>query len=207
MSNSLLAAPWTWCWPGTGWVGAWAPWGSRGPVPSLSCLSAHQHCRGGSLPISCRPPFLLLLLVLLLLHHLFLPLRWQSQEEGRRGEGDGLVGDRWFEVIFFFICMSIMWIYVMSHVCQAGRPASCLTWQNLSRWTLDTNFSTHFFIPAMLIGTTNFYYFIPLSLSSTLPGGHEVSSKQNCSVSFQLIRMKFDNKRNNFCFTDCIKKM
>ena len=52
----------------------------------------------------------------------------------RRREGVGretgwwVIGDlKWF----FLSCMSIMWIYVMSHVCHASWPVSCLTWQNL----------------------------------------------------------------------------
>ena len=31
----------------------------------------------------------------------------------------------------------------------------------------------------MLIGANDFYHFISLSLTLTLPGGHKVSSKQN----------------------------
>ena len=40
-------------------------------------------------------------------------------------------------------------------------------------------FQAIFFIPAMLIGTINFYHFIPLSVTLTLSGGHKVSAKQN----------------------------
>ena len=36
----------------------------------------------------------------------------------------------------------------------------------------------------MLIGTVDFFYFIPLSLTLILPGGHEVSPKQNLLASF-----------------------
>ena len=39
-------------------------------------------------------------------------------------------------------------------------------------------------IPAMLIGTMDFYHFIPLSLTLTLPGGHKVSTKQSLLASF-----------------------
>ena len=37
--------------------------------------------------------------------------------------------------------------------------------------------------PARLIGTIDFYHFIPLSLTLTLPGGHKVSAKQNLLAS------------------------
>ena len=36
----------------------------------------------------------------------------------------------------------------------------------------------------MLIGTTDFYHCIPLSLTLILPGGHKVSAKQNLLASF-----------------------
>ena len=53
------------------------------------------------------------------------------------------------------------------------------------------------FIPAMLIGTINFYHFIPLSLTLPFAGDHKVSTKQNLLASifshiFQLTKMKFD---------------
>ena len=35
------------------------------------------------------------------------------------------------------------------------------------------------FIPAMLIGTIDFYHFILLSLTLTLDGGHKIDAKQN----------------------------
>ena len=80
----------------------------------------------------------------------------------------------------------------------------------------------NFFIPAIFIGTVDFYHFIP--------GGHKVSEKQKQLAYFSriyLIRMKFDvvmeefklniprwifiktyrNKGNNSCFTDCVKKL
>ena len=40
------------------------------------------------------------------------------------------------------------------------------------------------FIPAILIGTIDFYHFILLSLTLTLPGGHKVSAKQILLASF-----------------------
>ena len=39
-------------------------------------------------------------------------------------------------------------------------------------------------IPAMLIGTTDFYHFIPLSLTLTLPGDYKISAKQSLLASF-----------------------
>ena len=52
-------------------------------------------------------------------------------------------------------------------------------------------------VSAMLIGTTDFYHFMPLSLTMTLPGVHKVSAKQKSicfifSHTFHLIKMKFD---------------
>ena len=49
-------------------------------------------------------------------------------------------------------------------------------------------FQPNFFIPAMLrvtvIGTIDFYHFIPFSWTLSLPGGHKVSAKQNLFTSF-----------------------
>ena len=39
----------------------------------------------------------------------------------------------------------------------------------------------------MLIGTMNFYNYIPLSLTLTLAGGHKVSAKQILLATFSLI--------------------
>ena len=82
----------------------------------------------------------------------------------------------------------------------------------------------------MFIGTIDLYHFIPLSLTLTLAGGHKVSAKQNiwlhvlaqfstdqdetwCCVEAiwgEHPDTTFDwdlmNKRNNCCFTDCIRK-
>ena len=55
---------------------------------------------------------------------------------------------------------------------------------------------------AMLAGNIDSYHFIPLSLTSNLPGGHKVSTKQNLgfifSHTFHLIRMKFDAVEEQF---------
>ena len=74
--------------------------------------------------------------------------------------------------------MTITGIYVMSRVRSTGRFA-CLT--------LDITcklFNQFFFIAAMLIGTIDFYHFVPLSLILILPGGHKVNAKQNLLSSF-----------------------
>ena len=38
-------------------------------------------------------------------------------------------------------------------------------------------FQPIFVVPAMFVGTIDFYHFIPLSLTLTLAGGHKVSAK------------------------------
>ena len=43
---------------------------------------------------------------------------------------------------------------------------------------------THHYSRKPSICTINFYHFIPLSLTLTLPGGHKVSTKQNLLASF-----------------------
>ena len=40
------------------------------------------------------------------------------------------------------------------------------------------------FIPAMLRGTIDFFHFVPLSLTLTLPGGRKFSAKRNILASF-----------------------
>ena len=81
-------------------------------------------------------------------------------------------------VIQILICISIIWIYVMS--CSSSR-LSCVA----KTLTLDSShklFSQIFFRPAMLTGTIDFYHFISLSLTLTLPGGYTVSVKQNLLI-------------------------
>ena len=46
------------------------------------------------------------------------------------------------------------------------------------------NCSTRFFLPAMLVGTIDFYHFIPLPLALPLPSSHKVNAKQNLLASF-----------------------
>ena len=71
----------------------------------------------------------------------------------------------------FLIRMNIIFIYIMSCV----RPASQLTPSFLRGKNFDMGYYTqtvqsNFFIPAMLVGTIDFYHCIPLSLTLTLPG-------------------------------------
>ena len=92
------------------------------------------------------------------------------------------------------------------------------------------NCSTKFSIHAMHVSAIDFFHFIKLSLTSTLPGGHKVSTKQNLLVSFShtlssdedeiccgdeefnlnILRLLLSkicgNKRNRCCYTDCVIK-
>ena len=69
---------------------------------------------------------------------------------------------------------------MVSRVCLS---ASYLAWQIIQRLKVAANFSTICFILAMHIGTIDFYHFIPLSLTLTLPEGHKVSVEQNFLAS------------------------
>ena len=65
---------------------------------------------------------------------------------------------------------------------SAGRPP-CVA----KTLTLDMTcklFNQFFFIPAMLIGTIDFYHFMLLSLTLTLPGGHMICAQQDLLASF-----------------------
>ena len=42
----------------------------------------------------------------------------------------------------------------------------------------------NFFIPAILIGTIDFYHFIPISLTMTLPRGYKVSANKTFWLHF-----------------------
>ena len=119
----------------------------------------------------------------------------------------------------------------MSCVCPAGQ-AAC--WPCVAKTlTLDITrklFYHFFFIPAMSIGNIDFYYFIPLSQTLTMPGGGKVSVKQNLLASFSctlfiwsqwnlllkqfklnflrlLLRKISRNNGKNCCFTDWVKKL
>ena len=78
--------------------------------------------------------------------------------------------------IKLLIHMSIKWIHVMSCICPAGMA------KNL---TLDiTHKLFNQFVSYLLIGTIDFYHFILISLTLTLPLCHKVSAKQNLLASF-----------------------
>ena len=72
-----------------------------------------------------------------------------------------------------------------NELCLSGQPADCpdisLAWQKLGYYmqTIQPNF----FIPAILIGTIDFYHFVSL-LTLTSPRGHKVSMKLNLLASF-----------------------
>ena len=59
-------------------------------------------------------------------------------------------------------------------------PSVCLAWQILNvGHHVQTFYPDFFVIPVMLIGTIDFYHFIPLSVTLTMAGGHTVCAKQN----------------------------
>ena len=58
---------------------------------------------------------------------------------------------------------------------------------NIGYYTQTTQ--QKFFIPAMLIGTIDFYHLMPLSL--TFRGGHKINAKQNIMASFSPILLIF----------------
>ena len=107
---------------------------------------------------------------------------------GGRGAG-GLACFCWG---FFqhLIHMSIIWICVMSCLCLAGwltgwpvgQPTS-LCGKNLNVGHYTQTVQPDLFMPAMFIGTIDFYHFIPLSLTLNLPWNHKVSMKQNLLAS------------------------
>ena len=88
----------------------------------------------------------------------------------------------------------------MSHGQPANLPdgwlAGCLAWQKVSIGHYTQTILPNVFIPAMLIGTIDFYHFMPFTLTLTLPWGqaqHEAKSIGFIfSHTFHLIRMKFD---------------
>ena len=90
----------------------------------------------------------------------------------------------WYTYVFL-IHMSVIWLCVMSCVWWAGQLACHFAWQKLKCWTLYTKtVQPTFFIPAMLVGSIDLYYFVPPSLTLTMSGGHKVSAKENLLVSF-----------------------
>ena len=86
------------------------------------------------------------------------------------------------------------------HLCHESSLSGCwaiLRGKNFNILHYRQTVHSNFFIPVMLLDTIDFYHFIPLSLTLTLPGGHKVSAKQNLLASFSqniflLTMMKFD---------------
>ena len=71
----------------------------------------------------------------------------------------------------------------MSRVRPVGRPA-ILRGKTFNVGHYTQPFQPHFFTPVMLIGTIDFYHFIPRSRTLTLPTGHKVSAKQTSWLHF-----------------------
>ena len=69
---------------------------------------------------------------------------------------------------------------IIMDLCNESRSSGR---QKLECWTLNTNSLIIFFVPAKLIGIIDFYYFIPISPTLFIPGGHKVSAKQNLLAS------------------------
>ena len=80
------------------------------------------------------------------------------------------------------IHMSIIWIYVMSCVQLFGWP-SCME-KNFDIGFYLQTFQPIFFIPTMLIGTIDFYHFMPLSLTLTLPRVTRSAQSKTCWLHF-----------------------
>ena len=71
--------------------------------------------------------------------------------------------------------------------CLSVQPTVCpviMCGKNCNFGYYMQTFQPTFFVPAMLIGTIYFYHVRLLSLTLTLPGGHNVSAKQNLLASF-----------------------
>ena len=82
-----------------------------------------------------------------------------------------------------FIHMSIIWICVVSSVHLASRQKLCVT-KTLMLNMPGKSFNHIFLIPAMLICIIDFYHFMPLPLTLTLPGDEKISAKENLLASF-----------------------
>ena len=121
----------------------------------------------------------------------------------------------------------------MSLVHLASRMAGWLSWlgKNFNIGCYMQTFRPIFFIPAMLIGTIDFYHFIPLPLTLTLPGFTRsaqsktswlhflthifLTDQDEISYGVEAIDVEhsvlvfieiFRNKGIKCCFTDFVKK-
>ena len=72
----------------------------------------------------------------------------------------------------------VTWVYVLII------RLAILSGRNFNIGHYTQTFQPNFFIPAMLIGTTDFYHIILLSVTLTLAWGCKVSTKQNLLASF-----------------------
>ena len=76
-----------------------------------------------------------------------------------------------------------IWLCVTSHVLPVCWLA-VLRGKNFNVGHYKQTFQQMYFITDMCIGTIDFYYFIPLSLTLILDRGHKVSAKQNLGFFF-----------------------
>ena len=84
---------------------------------------------------------------------------------------------------------------ICTELCSSGWSA-ILRGKNFSIGHRTQTFQQNFVRLAMHMGTTDFYYFIPLSKTYTLAEGHKISTKTKLtdftfSHTFRLVRMKF----------------
>ena len=82
-------------------------------------------------------------------------------------------------VVLHLIHMSDMWIVVISRVCP-----SVLRGKNFNVGHYSQTSQPNSFTPVRFISTIDFRHFMPLSVTSTLAGGHKVSTKQKLLTSF-----------------------
>ena len=113
-----------------------------------------------------------------------------------------------FIIVFTAVVVVVVFIYMIHRsmlaivfICLARQLVS---WPSRAAKTynigLCTSFYTKFFfIPAMLIGTTDFYHFIPLSLALTMAGNHGVGGKQNLFSSFSRTSFKWSEWNLIWC--------
>ena len=99
-------------------------------------------------------------------------------------------------IIRILFCLSMSIIFLCNESCSAGWLA-VLHGKNFNVGHYTQTIQPNVFIPAIPIGTVDFYQFIPLSLILTLNGGHKDQRKETplgfiFSHTFHLIRINFD---------------
>ena len=128
-------------------------------------------------------------------------------------------------VIHYYFYSYEYHIDLCNESCSSGWPAGHLVWQKFDVAHCRQAVQPIFFILVMLIGTMDFYHFVPLYVILTLPGSHNVSTKQNLLASFYHTLFIWSgwnlmwwwsnsgciwdywNKGNKCCFTDYIKTL